>query len=186
MTMVMNRCRYASVTIISVLIILTLTFPMWDLLLGDGFADDLEIPQGVDFRKPLSLEDSRDMNKIDWNSLTKSIPLNTQFDLIDVPGNGGIYKYGVWYDAPEKGHLYIRVYEYTKNQELSKNRLREKSRSYVSPQAALEFYIGEFTVYEGDWGEYYAVRVELWFDPVSSNRDFKVLENNYIIQGWMR
>ena len=167
-------------------LLIVLTFPIWGLLLGDGFANNLEIPKGVDFRKPLYLEDSKDMNKIDWSSLIEVPPKEIKFDLVDVPGNGGIYEYGVWYQAQEEGYLYIRVYEYTKNQELSRERLRKKSRTYVSPSNLHNFYRGRFTVYEGDWGDYYAARVELWFDPASEKQGFEILEHNYIIQGWMR
>ena len=43
-----------------------------------------------------------------------------------------------------------------------------------------------FTVYEGDWGDYYAVRVEVWHHDTSTGSEHKVNEKIYRMQGWQR
>jgi hypothetical protein len=43
-----------------------------------------------------------------------------------------------------------------------------------------------FTIYEGDWGNPYAGKFELWFKPKNGGRERKLLTKNYIIEGWMR
>ena len=44
----------------------------------------------------------------------------------------------------------------------------------------------EFTIFEGDWGEYYAVRVEVWHCDASTKKETKLLEKIYRMEGWMR
>jgi len=44
---------------------------------------------------------------------------------------------------------------------------------------------GEFTIYEGDWGDKYGSRIELWYQP-SDGQEYKVEERNFIIEGWQR
>ncbi|WP_348636566.1 hypothetical protein QLS71_015380 [Mariniflexile litorale] len=44
----------------------------------------------------------------------------------------------------------------------------------------------DFTIYEGDWGKPYGARFEVWFKPDNGGKEVKLLEKNYIIEGWMR
>ncbi len=44
----------------------------------------------------------------------------------------------------------------------------------------------KFTIYEGDWGDYYAVRVEVWHRDASTKNETKLLEKIYHMEGWMR
>jgi hypothetical protein len=44
-----------------------------------------------------------------------------------------------------------------------------------------------FTIYEGDWDKYYVARFELWYKPLDTTKDeMKLLEKNYLIDGWTR
>ncbi|WP_262887711.1 hypothetical protein [Chryseobacterium potabilaquae] len=42
-----------------------------------------------------------------------------------------------------------------------------------------------FTIEEGDWGDYYGSKVEVWFQPEDPAKpERKLLTKNYIIQGF--
>ncbi|MCJ7932160.1 MAG: hypothetical protein MUW56_00595 [Chryseobacterium sp.] len=44
-----------------------------------------------------------------------------------------------------------------------------------------------FAVYEGDWGEFYGSRIEVWFIPDDVNKpERKIITKNAIIQEWIR
>ena len=39
---------------------------------------------------------------------------------------------------------------------------------------------------EGDWGKPYGARFEVWFKADNENEEIKLLEKNFVIEGWMR
>ena len=43
-----------------------------------------------------------------------------------------------------------------------------------------------FTIYEGDWEDYYAARIEVWHKDASTQKETKLLEKVYRVDGWMR
>ena len=43
----------------------------------------------------------------------------------------------------------------------------------------------EFTIFEGDWGDCYAARIEVWFKDKQGHKR-KLSEKVYGVQGWMR
>ena len=49
-----------------------------------------------------------------------------------------------------------------------------------------QVYSGEFTIYEGSWGDNYGARIELWYKPANGNSEYKITQKNYIIEGWQR
>ena len=44
----------------------------------------------------------------------------------------------------------------------------------------------KFTIYEGDWDDYYAARIEVWHKDASTKKETKLLEKVYRVDGWMR
>lgn len=44
----------------------------------------------------------------------------------------------------------------------------------------------EDNIYEGDWDDYYAARIEVWFKNAETNQESKLLEKVYRVEGWMR
>lgn len=34
--------------------------------------------------------------------------------------------------------------------------------------------------------DYYGARIELWFEPINGNKEYKITERNYVVEGWMR
>ena len=44
----------------------------------------------------------------------------------------------------------------------------------------------QFTIYEGDWGDYYAARIEVWHQDANTGEETKLMEKTYRVDGWMR
>jgi hypothetical protein len=101
----------------------------------------------------------------------------------------GIYNVESWLNPGEPGTVYIRAYEVTRKTRLSEDRLYERSNERIgwsgNPQE-LFLYNTEITIYEGDWGQPYAARFELWLKPESGAVERKLLERNFKIEGWQR
>ena len=101
----------------------------------------------------------------------------------------GIYEVEAWVNPGEAGLVYLKAYEVTRNYQLSDERLRAASNERMgwSEDAEELFYSNtNITIYEGDWGQPYAARFELWFLPDSGKRGRKLLERVLKIEGWER
>jgi hypothetical protein len=150
----------------------------------DKFADKLTIPDNLSIEKPLGdgFEIARPDSIININRKSPHLQVYNSFQ-------PGLYEYDFWTGRIEHGTIYLKVFEITKNQPLSVDRLRESSslRVYNPSDSIMRFGTSNtFTIYEGDWGKPYAARFELWFKPDSSDNEIKIIEKNYIIEGWMR
>lgn len=147
----------------------------------DFFANNLRVPKNVEFEKPKPLyqNDTVKLEKVD----------NEDFILYDGI-QPGIYKYDIYLNQIEKGKVYLKVYEITQNQILSEEDIENKSSINVyNPTPELKRYQlkDDFTVYEGNWDQFYGSRIEVWFRSNSKNRtERKLMSKNYIIQGWER
>lgn len=97
----------------------------------------------------------------------------------------GIYNYFTSYKPKNLGTFYIKAYEITSNDRLSEERITIAS-SITLENIDDKTHSGKFTIYEGSWGDKYAARIELWFKPINTNKDYKVIEKNYVVEGWMR
>jgi len=104
-------------------------------------------------------------------------------------GGGGIYNVSAYVNPAERGHVYLKVFEATRNTPLSAARLGPRSIEYTgwsgNPGETF-FYDTEITVYEGDWGTYYPARFEVWFVPASGGAERKLVEKIFRIEGWER
>ncbi|MEZ4842952.1 MAG: hypothetical protein R3A43_01735 [Bacteroidia bacterium] len=145
------------------------------LLNGDHYADDLVIPEGIQLDTPIT---SRYFT-----------PKITQPDLIlynfDQPG---IYQYDFWYGKIDSGSIYLKAFEITQNDPLSAETTKKNSGVFLSNPTDSIKKFGQkhsFTIYEGDFGKYYAARFEVWYKPGSGNNEMKIFEKNFKIQGWM-
>lgn len=151
---------------------------------GDGFADDLKIPQGLKLEEP----DIQEEDNID-DSLPKpkksGTPQTTDFKLINGM-QGGIYHYLATVNPGEDGEVYLRAYEVTKGTRLSAERIKQRTIEKVVGAGEKIIGIGkEFTIYEGDWDKYYAARIEIWFIPANGGKPRKLKEKLFRVQGWM-
>jgi len=142
----------------------------------DHFANGLEIPENIALNIPK-------------DSITAGNHKNLDFEIYK-SFQPGIYTYAVWLKNPEPGTIYLRAYEVTQNTPLSAERLPERSSVAIKAIDTLSRYSlkkdDSFTIYEGDWGQYYAARFELWYAPADGGKEKKLAEKIYKIEGWMR
>ena len=101
---------------------------------------------------------------------------------------GGLYQYSFYYPELPDGDVFLRCFEVTENIELSTSRLRKASTVKVIDHTEFGMIADKqnFTIYEGDWGDYYAARIEVWHKNASSGEETKLLEKIYRVEGWMR
>ena len=100
----------------------------------------------------------------------------------------GMYEYACWAPALPDGIVYLKCFEVTGNIPLSASGIESATMQPVdrhSRFARLPVGAG-FTIYEGVWGEPYAVRVEVWFRSAADRSERKLAERVYRMEGWMR
>lgn len=136
----------------------------------DFYGAQKTIPKNIKFETPIDRE------------LTKKDLKEKDFRLAQI-SQPGIYNFYTTHHPKETGYFYIKAFEITSNDRLSEDRINVRSK--VPVENPLKTYSGEFTIYEGSWGDKYGARIELWFKP-KSKPEYKVTEKNYIIEGWMR
>lgn len=142
------------------------------------YHNDIKNPKNAKFSMPLKLfSDGKELVEV------------TQPDILIYDYlQPGTYKYDVFLNTIEKGKIYLRVYDFNTNRILSEKEIKKESmREVFNPNDELKEFSSDdkdFTVKEGDWGDYYGSRIEVWFQPDNSNTpERKLLEKNYIIQG---
>lgn len=133
-----------------------------------------EIPKNIEIDEPMSM-DSEPKDK-DWGKF--SLVLGSSFQ-------PGIYIYFTNYKVKETGYFYIKAFEITSNDPLSEHEIQEVSRVEVD-NSKPKIYSGRFFIHEGSWGDKYAARIELWFEPSNGKESYKITERNYVVEGWMR
>lgn len=88
-----------------------------------------------------------------------------------------------------RGWIYLKAFEITRNEPLFADRLKTETTEWLGwSDDPEEQFLSEthFTIYEGDWGQYYGARFEVWFKPENGGGERKLLERNFKIDGWMR
>ncbi|MBB4802974.1 hypothetical protein HNP37_003049 [Flavobacterium nitrogenifigens] len=127
-------------------------------------------------------------NDIEISKPLDSIPEDKEFEknnlVLSCLSQPGIYNFYINAKPKELGHFYIKAFEITSNDRLSEDRIKNRSDIKVE-NLEPKLYSGEFTIYEGSWGDKYAARIELWFIP-QNKKEYKIAERNYIVEGWMR
>ncbi|WP_348715149.1 hypothetical protein [Tenacibaculum sp. 190130A14a] len=137
----------------------------------DYYGANKKIPKDIEIYEPLETDPTEnDFEKFDLVLASSFQP--------------GIYNYFTDYKPTEKGNFYIKAFEVTSNDHLSADRMKVRSKVNVE-NLEPKLYAGEFTIYEGSWGDKYAARIELWFEPLNG-KNYKITERNYIVEGWMR
>jgi hypothetical protein len=150
---------------------------------GDQWADNLKIPENIPLSKPLDTEQNG--RRTDYIQNIKRNELDFQLYNSFQPG---IFEYDIWVPKIEKGKVHLKAYEITQNYRLSETALSENTLIEIYNPTDTILKIGtktDFTIYEGDWGKPYAARFEVWFKPDNNEKERKLLERNYIIEGWM-
>ena len=138
----------------------------------DYYGANKKIPKNIEIYEPIETEPTK--NELD------------KFDLVlSSSFQPGIYIYYTDYKTTEIGSFYIKAFELTSNDHLSAERMKIESKVKVE-NLEPKLYLGEFLIYEGSWGDKYGARIELWFESSNGNKDFKITERNYVVEGWMR
>ena len=138
----------------------------------DFYGATKTIPKNIRFERPFEREFSEnDLNKSNFILTSISQP--------------GIYNYYTNYQPKELGSFFIKAFEITSNDRLSEERMTNRSQILVE-NLNRQVYSGEFTIYEGSWGDKYGARIELWYKPANGNSEYKITQKNYIIEGWQR
>ena len=169
----------------------------------DTFGKAHPIPAGLAYELPLppdySLEfsfltDSTELDSIlaQSDSLCTTEPVdsldaNTYLTIRD-GSQGGIYRYDFYYGPLSAGEIYLKCYEVTDDYRLSETRLTKASRVKFDTTTSFTKLVDkhEFTIYEGDWGDYYAARIEVWYKNAATKEEKKLVEKVYRVEGWMR
>lgn len=101
----------------------------------------------------------------------------------------GMYSLVARVNPGEDGHAFVRAFEVTREVELSSSRLRDATTRVLpgtSDPRELSPYDAAFTIYEGNWGQQYAARFELWFAPDAGGPERMLMSDVFRIEGWMR
>lgn len=144
-----------------------------------SFAADHPIPAGLAYDVPL--REGEDMAAAVHPSDS------TTFLQVRNTSEGGIYEYSFFYPSLPEGTIWLQCYEVTENLPLSKRSIKKKSRQEVGGTNYFSQLVKDkkFTIFEGDWGDCFAVRVEVWHKD-RKGRKRKLLEKIYGMEGWMR
>lgn len=155
----------------------------------DHFAQKHPIPEGMEVNIPITDTNCR------WNATDGFIFTPVEIDSTDSNSwlqiwngeQGGIYYYAFYWPALSDGEIYLRCFEATKGTELSASSLKPRTTVRVIGHNEFGQVVSptEFTIYEGDWEDYYAVRVEVWHKP-TGGKPHKLMEKIYRMEGWMR
>ena len=146
----------------------------------DNFGKEHTIPAQLDYNLPL-LEGEELPHPID------STATNTWLQIWnDV--QGGMYTYDFHHPALEEGWIYLRCYEATENIPLSPERISATSMVATPSTTSFSKLVEgqRFTIYAGDWGDYYAARIEVWHKDANTGKERKLMEKVYRVEGWER
>ncbi len=154
----------------------------------DTWADNLTIPKNIPINNPVDLDYYAKFESQRPDSITNKVVTKTEFQLYN-SFQPGLYEYDFWIGKIEKGTIYLKAFEITQNEALSVEQLKRRSSIKVfNPSHDIKKFgtVGDFTIYEGDWGKPYAARFEDWFKPDNGEKERKLFSKNYKIEGWMR
>ena len=157
---------------------------------SDGFGKEHPIPEGTKYCIPLERHFSvvggewlTDYEKALVDSTDMACSLQIWND-----SEGGRYLYDFSFPALPAGTLFLKCYEVGDNIPLSEDVMRRNTSVSCSATKSFTKLVEkrEFVIYEGDWGDYYAVRVEVWHRDSATRKEVKLMEKVYRMEGWMR
>lgn len=145
----------------------------------DSFGEKHPIPEGLAFHIP--------KETFSGNESIDSLDIQDYLQIWN-GSQGGIYKYDFYYPSLPAGDIFLRCYEVTKNIPLSKERIMVSSTVSIESTKTFSQVVDkkEFTIYEGDWGDYYAARIEVWHRDANTGEEKKLMDKVYRVEGWMR
>ena len=168
---------------------LTVAFFIYLLYLGislafnpgpDDFGKKHPVPTWLDYNLPLE-EGEEPPYPIDSIASNSWLQIWNDFQ-------GGMYMYDFYHPALEEGCIYLRCYEATENIPLSPERISAASMVATPSTTSFSKVVEKqcFTIYPGDWGDYYAARIEVWHKDAKTGKERKLMEKVYRVEGWQR
>lgn len=154
----------------------------------DTWAKNLTIPKNIQIDNPVDLDNYAKFEGQRPDSITNRVVEKIDFQLYN-SFQPGLYEFDFWIGKIESGSIYLKVFEITHNEALSTDDLpRTSSIQIYNPTDSIKKFStsDDFTIYEGDWGQPYAARFEVWFKPDNGKQERKLFSKNYKIEGWMR
>lgn len=139
-----------------------------------SFGKEHPIPENLEYNIPLKYKELNNCDTcklIIWNGF-----------------QGGIYEYSFYYPELPDGKIYLRCYEFTENIALSASKIKTESTVEVKNhnKTGLIADRQRFKISEGDWGDYYVARIEVWFKNANTREETKLTEKIYRVEGWSR
>ncbi|CAA9198515.1 hypothetical protein FLA105534_02155 [Flavobacterium bizetiae] len=183
---ILTLVLFGSTIVIGLIIFLTLFFINQET--PDTWAKNLKIPKNIQIDNPVDMEFGNNFDSKKPDSITNRIVEHTEFQLYN-SFQPGIYEYEFWIGKIERGTIYLKAFEITQNISLSDDKLPKNSsiKIYNPTDSIKKFSLADdFKIYEGDWGQPYAARFEVWFKPDNGKKERKLFFKNYKIEGWMR
>lgn len=182
-----KKCLYSF--LITILVVCALSIPMVFINLYAPIPDDFgrkhSIPDGLEYTIPFE-------EYSDPAAVIDSLDTDTYLQIWDY-FQGGIYKYDFYYGPLPAGEIFLRCYEATKDIRLSAktawgDRIYKESKVAIDSTSYFSKLVDKqrFTIYEGDWGDYYAARIEVWHKDAKTGKETKLMEKVYRVEGWMR
>lgn len=155
----------------------------------DKFGKRHPIPEGMEYEETHVSEEweRRSHSQEEWDSVV----IDRKFLLL---GSLGQYYYMVYMPpTKEEGDIYLKMYEATTNLPLSEASIRNASLLHIMPSDTAKIYEKSDRPYrscimvtEGEWGDYYAARTELWFKPSHGGEEQLIYSKIYRIEGHSR
>lgn len=162
--------------------------------LFDDFGKQHSIPENIEYNEPLNGW----INIMENDSVIRTDKVNPEDYVIpdDIStwlqvkngGQGGIYQYTYYIpEGIDDGEIWLECYEVTDNTQLSSETVKERTLQKVTAQDSQTFTAPkEFVIYEGNWGEFYLARFEVWYIDYATRTKRKLAEKIYKVEGWMR
>ena len=141
---------------------------------------NIEIPEGENYQKPTEYLNNKQVDSL------KGITADSE--RIEIVGTGyGGYDFYMWHKPTEKGEIYIKAFETTKNQRLSEGKLTNRTKNTIRELSDdYKLFTGRTVIDEGTFEKYYPARFELWFKSAMDGTERKLTEKSYLIDGWDR
>lgn len=163
---------------------------------GDNFGKRHPIPEGMEY---YTTKITPEYGNKSAQAYLDSLVVERGIVVVDY-GQPGQYRYMANVPAiPEKGKIYLKLYEATTNLPLSEYIKYNTTIEVEASDTAVIYAMKSdgkhsmetkntqyFTVQEGSWGDYYAARVELWYQPESGGEEQLLHSVIYQIEGWSR
>lgn len=163
---------------------------------GDNFGKRHPIPEGMEY---YTTKITPEYGNTSAQAYLDSLVVERGIVVVDY-GQPGQYRYMANVPAiPERGKIYLKLYEATTNLPLSEYIKYNTTIEVEASDTAIIYAMKSegkhsvetkntqyFTVQEGSWDDYYAARVELWYQPESGGKEQLLHSVIYQIEGWSR